>query len=123
MRTESAYGGDNPACTSGLDEPFQRLSVAGAMRVIQGGNVQVVDVRWRDDYLDGHIPGAVQIPLYEILSRKNELRMECDILLVCEVGVKSVLAAEMAAAIGCGRVYHLEGGMAEWLRQGYPMVD
>jgi len=114
---------DNPACTSGLDEPFQRLSVAEAVSLIERGDVQVVDVRWRDDYLDGHIPGAVQIPLYEILSRKDELSLECDILLVCEVGVKSVLAAEMAASIGCERVYHLEGGMAEWLKQGCPVVD
>ena len=104
------------------EEPFVRISVLEAARLIESGEVHVVDVRRPDEYAEGHIDGAVLIPVDDLLKRKHELPMDRPIIMVCKAGVRSALASEMAAAIGCRRVYNLEGGMDEWIKQGLPVT-
>jgi rhodanese-related sulfurtransferase len=103
-----------------MKEPFQRVSVDKAKELIAKG-VHVIDVRTPAEYGGGHIPQAKSIPLDSILARPRDL-IKADtadeILFVCQVGQRSALAAEMAAAVGFEKLYNLEGGTDAWVKAG-----
>ena len=105
----------------GPQEPFTRLSVADAKRMIDNGGVQVVDVRESGEYREGHIPGAEHIPVAAVFARRGELSRDRDIVFVCAVGQRSALACEMAAAAGLTRLFNMEGGTQGWIEEGHPI--
>lgn len=104
-----------------LAEPFRRISVEEARELIDSGGVKVYDVREPGEYAQGHIPGARLVPLGKIIGNAAELIQEDDIVFVCEVGQRSAVAAEFAAALGRQNLYNLEGGTSAWRQKGYPV--
>ncbi len=61
----------------------------------------VVDVRTADEFLDGAYPGAINIPVGELLSRLNELGpKDRPIVLYCATGSRSALAAKLLKVAG-----------------------
>ena len=106
---------------TGPEEPFRRISVDEARRMMESLHVQVIDVREPKEFVTGHIARSTLIPVDQLLSRSNELDEETDLIFVCAAGVRSALASEMAAAVGRTNIYNMEGGMEEWLRRGYPV--
>ena len=73
----------------------------------------ILDVREEDEYRQGHIPGAVSIPLSELHNRIRELKKEQKILAVCLSGGRSGVAAKMLKDKGY-RVRIMSGGMRSW---------
>ncbi len=102
-------------------EPFKRIDIETAKHMIAAGNVQIVDVRQPDEYAQGHVPGAILVPLNTVMSRIDQISADKDVILVCGVGERSAVAAEMAAAMGRTRLYNLEGGTVAWTKQGNPV--
>ena len=100
-------------------EPFTRLSASEARHMMENGGVQVIDVRDKREYENGHIPGAEHIPVNTVSARRNELGRDRDIIFVCSVGRRSALACEMAAAAGLTRLYNVEGGTEAWIKEGH----
>lgn len=107
--------------SEGQSEPFARIDADEARRKIVAGEVQVVDVREPHEFAQGHIPGAVHIPLGQLLARPREHLQRDDVVFVCAVGVRSAVACEMGAAVGLKRVFNLEGGTAAWAKRGFPL--
>ena len=101
-------------------EPFKRISAAEAKQMIEQG-VTVVDVRTPAEWHGGHIPQAQHVPLDSILARPRDVLKGDNLIFVCQVGQRSALAAEMAAAVGFKTLYNLEGGTDAWVRAGYPV--
>ena len=102
-------------------EPFKRISPQEAKELIDGGTVQVVDVREDWEYANGHIPQAKLVPLKKIISNAAAHVQGDNIVFVCEVGQRSAVAAEFAAALGIEHIYNLEGGTSAWRGLGYPV--
>jgi rhodanese-related sulfurtransferase len=100
-------------------EPFTRISVAEAKEKIDAGNVQVIDTRQPGEYIGGHVPDALNIPHMAIVSRKDALEADKEIIMICETGARSALACEFAAALGFKELYNVEGGTQAWKRAGY----
>ena len=101
-------------------EPFRRIQPEEARSLIDSGQVTVVDVREPWEYQKDHIAGAKLIPLARIIS--NPAAIDTDhVILVCEVGQRSGVAAEVAASLGYENLYNLEGGMTAWRTHGYPV--
>ena len=101
-------------------EPFRRIQPEEARSLIESGQVSVVDVREPWEYEKDHIAGARLIPLARIIS--NPALIDSDnVVLVCEVGQRSGVAAEVAASLGYENLYNLEGGMSAWRTHGYPV--
>lgn len=101
-------------------EPFTRLSAQETQSKMQSGEARVVDVREKWEYDRDHIPAATLISLSQIIARPAEVISGDDIIFVCEVGQRSAVAAELAAAVGLQHVYNLEGGMQAWRTAGMP---
>ena len=102
-------------------EPFVRIDADEARRKIKAGELSIVDVREADEFAQGHIPGAILVPLQRLLAAPRQYLKRDDVLFVCASGIRSAVAGEMAAAIGLTRIYNLEGGTHEWVRRGYPI--
>jgi rhodanese-related sulfurtransferase len=101
-----------------LAEPFSRIPAAEAHRLLQAG-AQVVDVRAPREYARRSIPGSVNIQVDDLFHRRQELRLDGPIVVVCRVGAISALGAEILALLGCTQAHNLEGGIEEWARQGF----
>lgn len=104
------------------DEPFVRLTLDEAKPRIDSGEFRVIDVREIGEWNSGHIDNAELIPLNSLLRDQSKIVGSNKILFVCEVGGRSAVASEMAAAVGIEEVYNLEGGMKVWRDAGFPTI-
>jgi rhodanese-related sulfurtransferase len=102
-------------------EPFGRLQAREANERIATGELQVVDVREGWEYARDHIPNATHTPLGQIIARPEQVITSDNLVFVCEVGQRSAVAAELAAATGKTHVFNLEGGMQAWRSSGLPV--
>ncbi|MDR6225991.1 ThiF family adenylyltransferase [Desmospora profundinema] len=82
-----------------------------------------VDVRKQKEYMSGHIPKTLHLPLDELQERSSELPEKKRIMLVCKSGKRSLKAAEILNDCGFSRVFSLSGGMLDWENRGYPMKN
>ena len=104
-------------------EPFSRISVDEAKGMMSDGDVSVIDVREPHEYNAGHVPNAKLIPVATVFARKDELPRDKDVIFICQVGQRSALACEMAAAAGLTRLFNLEGGTEAWVKAGNPVEE
>jgi rhodanese-related sulfurtransferase len=72
----------------------------------------VVDVRDDWEFERYHIPDAIHIPLDEIAARADEVDSDREIVVVCEHGMRSEVAADFLISAGYERVGTMDGGMA-----------
>ncbi|WP_203247941.1 rhodanese-like domain-containing protein [Sporosarcina beigongshangi] len=79
----------------------------------QGQELNLVDVREADEVAQGIIPGAVHIPLGEVVERLDELDKAKPYILICRSGGRSGRASEFLDAEGYD-VTNMVGGMLEW---------
>jgi rhodanese-related sulfurtransferase len=103
-------------------EPYYRISLEEASEMRGGDDVVIVDVRRPDEYAEGHVKGAMFIPVDDVLARVDELPKDKKLLFICAAGVRSGLACEMAAAMGIDaeKLYNIEDGTGPWIEKGYP---
>lgn len=90
--------------------------------LLERGAVEVIDVRWRAEYEAGHLPGAMNIPVGLLSARIGELPSESPIVVQCQAGGRSSIAASVLLARGMHRVINLDGGFAAWQRAGLPVT-
>jgi rhodanese-related sulfurtransferase len=83
----------------------------------------VLDVRERDAYEAGHIPGARLLPRGQLELRVNDELPDptARIVTVCEFGKISTLAAATLRDLGFLRAAALDGGMKGWREGGHPV--
>ena len=86
-------------------------------------DLDVVDVRDRDEWTAGHLPGARSVPLDDLRADPDQALPRRDgLVFVCAKGVRSVAAAKLAERLGYTTLYSLEGGTNAWARSGRELV-
>ncbi|MFH1617039.1 MAG: rhodanese-like domain-containing protein [Candidatus Margulisiibacteriota bacterium] len=71
-------------------------------------------------YAEGHLPGAVSIPLEQLKERVKKLSDKSKTYLVyCHADGPSIAGAKLLAANGFSKVYRLKGNYAAWVAKGY----
>jgi molybdopterin/thiamine biosynthesis adenylyltransferase/rhodanese-related sulfurtransferase len=82
-----------------------------------------VDVRERDEWVEGFIPGAVHVPRGNLESRIETAvpDRDRDIVLYCAGGSRSAFAAKTLQDLGYEKVSSLAGGFTDWKRNGFPI--
>lgn len=103
--------------------PFMSLAELKARVEAAEDDLIVLDVRERDAYEGGHIPGARLLPRGQLELRVNQDLPDPTrrILACCEFGRISTLAAATLREMGFQRAVALDGGMKAWREAGYPM--
>jgi len=82
----------------------------------------LLDVRTPEEYAEGHIAGAVNVPYDQLATRLAEVPKDKDVVLYCRSGRRAGIAADVLAANGYKRLSHLEGDMIAWTEKGRPVV-
>ncbi|MGH8140023.1 MAG: MBL fold metallo-hydrolase [Steroidobacteraceae bacterium] len=105
--------------------PFMSLASLRALTETANSDLIVLDVRERDAYESGHVPGARLLPRGQLELRVNDELPDPTrrILTVCEFGRISTLAAATLRQLGFLRVVALDGGMKAWREAGYPTLS
>lgn len=85
----------------------------------------VVDVRERNEFDAGHLPGAIHISksYIEVLIEEKVPDRETPITLYCAGGVRSLLAAESVMRLGYLNVESMADGVGGWKANGYELVS
>jgi molybdopterin/thiamine biosynthesis adenylyltransferase/rhodanese-related sulfurtransferase len=83
-----------------------------------------LDVRERNEWDEGHIPGAIHVPRGSLESRIENAVPDHDgrIVVYCASGARSAFATKTLEELGYSDVVNLEGGYTEWKRNGFPTV-
>jgi len=92
-------------------------------RVAAGEAFTLVDVREEGEYAAGHAAGAVHIGK-GVLERDVEAKVPdpaTPLVLYCGGGFRSALAADALGKMGYTNVASMDGGWAEWTKQGLPV--
>ncbi|WP_456411254.1 rhodanese-like domain-containing protein [Oceanithermus sp.] len=85
-------------------------------------DVMIVDVRTPAEYAEGHIAGAVNLPLQTIESWYKDLPKDKPVYLYCRSGNRSQQAAEFLKKKGFSNIYNEQGGIIAWTQRNYPLV-
>lgn len=89
----------------------------------------ILDVREPDEYVAGHLPGAVNIAHTEFLENSEAALMllpaqqDTEIVIHCVTGRRAGMAAEVLAAAGYTNVRQLTGDFNSWQAGGYPVIS
>ncbi len=101
----------------------EEVDAAQARELLESGEPPVlVDVRERDEWSEGHIPGAVHVPRGHLESRIEQAAPDRSqpVVLYCAGGSRSAFAAKTLEELGYENVSSLAGGFTDWKRNGYP---
>lgn len=112
---------------------FENISVQEAKKMVEKGDVFILDVRTPDEFNSSHIKGATLIPVSNAsgsnLSPDSLLKARVDevpekkILVYCRTERRSETASTMLVNAGYSEVYNMEGGITSWVGAGYPVVS
>jgi hydroxyacylglutathione hydrolase len=100
-----------------------QIDADGVARRLAAGSALVIDVRSTAEWQAGHIPGARHIPLGELTRKASTLPRERPIVVHCQGGARSAIAASLLQAEGVPDVLNLAGGFNEWRAAGLPVED
>jgi glyoxylase-like metal-dependent hydrolase (beta-lactamase superfamily II)/rhodanese-related sulfurtransferase len=111
-----------------LDEAAQRIAFMSMEDLRErvgagGGELVVLDIREREAFDAGHVPGARHVPRGQLELRIDQALPDPTVRVVtcCEFGKISTLAADTLRTMGYVRAVALDGGMKAWREAGYPL--
>ncbi len=88
----------------------------GPRELDQKKGIMLLDVRSDREYSEGHIPGAVHVPLPEIGDRVKKLKKDKELVVYCRNGNQSIWAIKRLMGMGYKNLYNLKGGYSAWKR-------
>jgi hydroxyacylglutathione hydrolase len=99
-----------------------QVGVTELAAMMSRGEVRVIDVRGPSEWEGGHLPAAPNIPLGALRARVAEIPVDRAVVVQCQSGSRSAIAASLLRAGGVERVVNLSGGFAAWRDAGLPVV-
>lgn len=82
----------------------------------------LLDVRTVEEWNQGHVEGAVLIPLDQLSAHTAEVPADRDVLIICRSGNRSGQARDLLRAAGFARTTSVGGGITAWIAKGLPVV-
>lgn len=103
--------------------PFMSLAELQSRIAARANDFVILDVREKDAFASGHVPGARHLPRGQLELRVNEEFPDptMRIVVYCEFGKISTLAAATLRQLGFLRTAALDGGMKAWRDGGFPV--
>ena len=117
----SAFAVEAWAAEGGTLETVPTIGAEELRERMAAGTVQVLDVRGAAEWEAGHLPGVPNLPLGYLSDRLDELSPERPLVVHCQSGARSAIAASLLQAAGAGEVANLEGGFQAWSAAGLPV--
>jgi molybdopterin/thiamine biosynthesis adenylyltransferase/rhodanese-related sulfurtransferase len=101
---------------------IEEIEASRAAALLEDGDAVFVDVRERDEWDEGHIPGAIHVPRGFLESRADKAVSDQSrpVVVYCGSGARSAFAAKTLEELGYDDVVSLTGGFTDWKRNGFP---
>ena len=105
-------------------QEYGDVTVAEAKVLIEGKpDMVILDVRTPSEFDDGHLEGAINIPVDSLSGRLDELSEDDELLVYCRTGNRSARAVGTLEDAGFTKIFHMDEGITGWLAAGYPTVQ
>jgi len=129
-RGDCAVCGAAPTITEPRDMPstpvpegIRRLTAAALQELLaRGERPLLVDVREDVEFDEGHLPGALHIPLGQLPQRLAEIDPQAQPVFICRSGGRSMTACQLAVRANIRAPANLEGGMLAWASSIDPSI-
>jgi hydroxyacylglutathione hydrolase len=106
--------------------PLERLDMLTAIefkdRMDEGEDWTVLDVRSREEWLEGHIDGSINVYVGLLKDRLEEVPEEGKVAVVCKTGTRSSFASSILLRAGRGNITNVLGGMDAWKKASFGLV-
>ena len=101
-------------------ERTERIDVCALHERIEA--VQVLDVRERSEWNEGHLPGAVHLAYHDLDGIPDGIDPARPVAVICSSGQRSALAASLLRRAGASQVIHVaDGGVGTWRQRAWPI--
>jgi len=113
----------SPASSRALTSSSCRQACQDPLERVRDGLVTVLDVRPPEEFAQGHVAGALNVPLERLQDRLKELPTDREVVAYCR-GPWCVLSFEAVARLRAAgfAARRLQDGLPEWRRAGLPVV-
>jgi hydroxyacylglutathione hydrolase len=81
----------------------------------------LVDVRDEHEWVDGHVPGSVHIPVPSLARDAGQVRSDVPVAVHCASGFRAGIAASLLEQAGLRDIIHVHGGYSDWVERGLPV--
>ena len=100
--------------------PAGSVDALTAQEHVHKAHAFVLDVRGFDEFATGHAQGAACVPLPDLERRVGELPTDRPVLVMCQSGGRSAIAAERLRTLGMDNITDVQGGFRAWQQAGLP---
>jgi glyoxylase-like metal-dependent hydrolase (beta-lactamase superfamily II)/rhodanese-related sulfurtransferase len=125
LRTNQSGGRTVAQLIAAAREKVPFMSMAEVQRRIgsNAGSLVILDVREQEAFSTAHVPGAINIPRGQLELRVNDVFKDPSqrIVVYCELGIISTLAAATLKDLGFDRAVALDGGFKAWRDGGFAL--
>ncbi|RJF71892.1 rhodanese-like domain-containing protein [Deinococcus cavernae] len=109
------------SCAPKQTGTYPTVSVQDLKTAVDSG-ASVLDVRTQQEFAEGHIASAVNLPLDEVAARASKVPGDKPVYVICRSGNRSAQASELLKKAGKD-VKNVGGGMNDWVAAGYPVTQ
>jgi glyoxylase-like metal-dependent hydrolase (beta-lactamase superfamily II)/rhodanese-related sulfurtransferase len=104
-------------------ERVERIQVADLRRrTVEQKELQILDVREKGEWDEGHIPGSVHMPYHDLRAVPDGMDADAPIAVICSSGTRSAVGASLLKRLGVEGVLHVaDGGVGTWKNLGHPL--
>jgi rhodanese-related sulfurtransferase len=99
-----------------------QIDVAELDALLGQGAIRVLDVREESEFRDGHLPGAIHVPVKRLPDRVGRLKRDKPYAVICASGSRSRGATGYLLDQGFEGAVSVRGGTGAWARSGRPLV-
>jgi hydroxyacylglutathione hydrolase len=112
------------AVIAGNEVTYKNIDVDGLkLKIDDQENVLIIDIRDEEEFNKEHIKGAIYMPFENIISRKDDLSKEKEIIIYDKAGYRSKLVTESLVKEGFLSATNLLDGFKKWKEKGYPVEN
>jgi hydroxyacylglutathione hydrolase len=91
------------------------------LRTQESSGLQILDVRRPAEHNNGHVPGAINIPLAHLEQEIEKLDATRPTAVICAGGYRSSAATSILERRAFGSIFNVVGGTDAWINAGYPV--
>lgn len=103
---------------TGMPEGYLSIGTIEKLQEAIGAGAFLLDVRTAAEYAEGHLPAAVNIPLNELVARKDEIPTDTQVVVYCKSGHRAALADAVLNVLGFDNVRAFPPSYNGWTEAG-----
>lgn len=93
-----------------------------AVKEAVANGAAILDVRTADEYAEGHIEGAIHIPLRELTATMDQIPSDVQVIVHCKSGFRAALSMPVLGVLGFDNAKAFTGSYLAWVEAGEPVV-